>query len=223
MKNIILSILFICNFFFVNAQKTYTNKLEYERAVKEYNDKMDSYVNYVKKINFYKNYKYPKNTSYPNNWFVYFKTLLEKNDIKMDNYQIRYHKNIAPNDSIYVNFIDDDNSEFLSVTFTREPPFNYLHSAFIYKFNHPGKPPVLVDKPKKEIIVNKKVESKVVEIKPVTQDTITKTPELVAGIIENPNKDIFIMPDGKKYNYESLVVLYPSMKYDSVFRKNLNH
>ena len=36
-----------------SAQKEYTNKTQYNVALKEYNDKLSSYENYTKKVNFY--------------------------------------------------------------------------------------------------------------------------------------------------------------------------
>lgn len=197
----------------VKSQNIYSDRKKYDVATKNYNDAIESYDNYLKKINFYKNYKYPKNTSTPKNWFEYFKPILQSNGIKLDNYLVRYHKNVIPDGSIYVNFVDGADPNFLSVTFTNTPPSEYFYSAFIYKFNHPGQPPVLVEEPKKEKVITKVSSPPIVKV-----DTIVKEePKTVKEIVPQYVEIKYLMPDGKKYTYESLIRVYPSMSENKVF------
>jgi hypothetical protein len=217
MKNIVL-LLMISLSSSVNGQTVYNNKKDYDNAIKNYNDAVESYDNYVKKINFYKNYKYPKNKPYPSSWFEYFKPLLESNGIKLDNYKIRYHENITPDGTIYVNFIVNPNSDFLSVTFSDIPPSNYIYSAALYKFNHPGKSPIFVEKQKKE-----KIESGTTYSPETSEKTIIE-PKMIfvpsTKIVDVPKRKFYVMPNGVKYSYEQLIYYYPSMAYNDVFNSN---
>lgn len=202
--------------------QVYTLKEDYNNAIKNYNDAKESYENYIKKINFYKNYKYPKNKPYPNSWFEYFKPILESNGIKMDNYKVRYHKNIDPDGTTYINFIIDPNSDYLSVTLTDIPPSNYIYSASIYKFNHPGKSPVF--KEEKETLIDNSTTT----YSPSQTDTLIIEPKMIfvpSVKIENlPTRpEFYIMPNGSKYSYEQLIHNYPSMADNKVLHFNFKN
>lgn len=215
MKNIVLSLILILCSVITKANKVYTDRVEYDHALKIYNDHLESYENYQKKIKFYKEFKYPKNKTYPTNgdeWFKVFKPELDILGIKIDNLEKRYNPNVKTNGLIHINFIEDPNSEYLLVKITDFPmsPYDYKFSVITCSFSHPGKKPIFYE-PKKELVVLEKqnIVDNVVEPK--------KEPELIIP------HNIYMMPDGKKYTYEELVIAYPSMKYDSVFKQNLIH
>ena len=212
MKNIILLFLLLSTFI-CNGQVIYEDRGEYERALKNYNDWLDSYNNYQKKLKFYREFKYPKSSSYPENaaaWYAYFKPHLDKLGIIPDNDDVRIHENVRPYGKIHINFIEDPNSDYLlvKITDTDMSPYQYKYCATTYSFVHPGEKPIFYS-PKKETPnepVKIKFEPKKKE--PINPDSaILKTP-----ITKPPIKNVYyIMPDGKKYNYDNLIKVYPSM------------
>lgn len=212
MKNVIL---FLLLFFCLTksfGQKYYTDKKEYESALKYYNDAKDSYDNYIKKLNYFKNYKFPKSKNYPpdgDSWYAYFKTDLESLGVRFDNNEIRLHKNIPPKDSLYINFIEVNDSPFLLVKVTNKKlsSSEYKFCCKTLCFDYPGKKPIYVEKqvPKKDEIVIIK-ENKIDSLKVVTINPI-----------EYKIKTLYLMPNGVRYSYENLIKVYPSMSNSKVF------
>lgn len=198
MKKVLLSLFITVLAQLSYGQKVYTNKNEFEKAIKQYNDELNSYENYIKKINFYKNYVYPKSLSYPESpteWMSYFRPKLEKEGVKFDNYQGRLHNNVIPSGTVHINFIESETSTKLLITFTNEPYENAVYTASTYKFNHPGIKPVYKPQPKKEKFVDPiKITIKQpianVEVPVIKQDTIKPDGYYTEEIVER-NKIIF--------------------------------
>ena len=214
MKKVILFLLLLVNSAPIFGQKYYTDKKEYESALKYYNDAKDSYENYLKKIEYFKNFKYPKTKSYPTDvdgWYRLWETDLNILNIKPDNNDIRLHGNIVPEDSLYINFIEVPDSTYLVIKITnkRIPKNDYKFCAKTLKFKHPGKPPVFVEKVTPE--PNKKERVKIKEDKKV--DIVLE----ISKPIQHRVMDIYFMPDGKKYTYDSLIKSYPAMSDNKVF------
>lgn len=214
MKKVILFLLLLVNSAPIFGQKYYTDKKEYESALKYYNDAKDSYENYLKKIEYFKNYKYPKRKVYsddPDSWNSSWKSDLEILNIRQDNNSVRLHPNIIPEDTLYINFIEIPDSVFLLIKITtqRMSEYDYKFCARTLKFKHPGKPPVFVERvtPKP----NKKERVKIKEDKKV--DIVLE----ISKPIQHRVMDIYFMPDGKKYTYDSLIKSYPAMSDNKVF------
>lgn len=223
MKKIVSSILlFLFSALFSTAQVIYTNKEEYQKALKDYNDALDSYNNFIKKVKFYGNYKFPKSNSYPENgdaWMTLIKPDLNKLGIKVDNEEQRLHPNVKSSGLIYFNFIEVSDLDFLQVKITNQPisKFDYKFSARTLKFVHPGKPPVyseIKEKPaQKNIVKEIKKEDSILK-----DTTIIKEKNMV--YVGPVKEDTYFMPDGKKYTYEQLIKSYPIFKNDLAMKVN---
>ena len=219
MKNIVSSVLvvLIC-LSSVNAQKVFTDRKEYEKALQNYNDALDSYNNFQKKVKFYSDYKFSKSESYPTNgdaWYNILKPGLDKLGIKMDNKESRLHPNVESVGTVYFSFIEVPSSKELKVKITDYPlnPYDYKFSAHTCKFNHPGKPPILKEKKAIAVIEEIKKDSvKVVEPKMVYVPPVK--------YVEPVKYNLYMMPDGKRYTYSQLVVMYPSLKSEIALRSN---
>ena len=180
MKKVLITLLVTMFVQLSYGQKVYADKNEFDRAVKQYNDELDSYENYIKKINFYKNYVYPKSLTYPESptkWMSYFEPKLKKEGIRFDNYLGRLHSNVTPSGTVHINFIESQGSNKLLITFDDEPYVDAVYTASTYKFNHPGVKPVYKPQTKKEkfvdpIKISIKEPTANVEVPVIKQDTI---------------------------------------------------
>lgn len=214
MKNVILVLILSFLTFNTFGQKQYTDKKEYESALKYYNDAKDSYENYIKKLNYFKNYKFPKSKNYPPNgdiWYVtYFKKDLESLGVRLDNNETRLHKNVTPDDSLYINFIEVDDSPYLLIKVTNQKMGNdkYEFCCKTLQFKHPGKKPIYVEK-KDSVKINVSV---IKEEKKEPTQVVIKEP-----IKKEVKPSKYLMPDGKRYSYENLIRIYPSMSNNKVF------
>ena len=213
------------------SQKVYRDLNEYNEASKIYNDKWISYENYTKKLNFYANFKYRKGT-YPktnDDWINYVKPKMENDGIYFDNHVMRLRPSVDPDGIVFVNFFESSTSNYLVVTCTEKEPdptdSKLVYYATMYKFNHPGKPPVYV-KPSKITPMKKINVDSVTTFQdtiqnqpiPVTNYTITYAETLKEN--ERVHEGKFLMPDGNRYTYDELLILYPSMKENTVFVYN---
>jgi len=216
MKKIVSLFVTLLTFnYFVCGQSVYTDKKEYESAVKQYNDELDSYNNYISKINFYKNFIYPKSNSYPTTkyeWESFFRGKLESSGIRFDNHIVRLHENVTPSGKVYINFLESNNSNKLLVSITDFEVSNAIYSASTFKFNHPGKKPVFKEK---TIVKEQKVIKKDTSL---VLNSTTLVEEKVAS--DNAHSNLFLMPDGKWYTYYELTKMYPSMNFKTVLESN---
>lgn len=167
------------------GQKVYTDKTEYEKALTQYYDELDSYENYVKKIDFYKNFVFPKRRSYPQNrseWMNYFGDLLSKSNIRFDNHEVRLHSNVKPSGIVYINFLESNTSSNLIISISEQSHPDAIYTASTYRFNHPGVKPTYKrpTQTKRDRVVNSSI---------VIKNT---TPKIDTPII----KTSIIKPDG---------------------------
>lgn len=208
MKKVILILVLTFISFSGIGQKVYYDKTEYETALKVYNDKLDSYLNYSKKINYLKNFSnfptvenYPKT---PHDWTLFLDPYFVKEKIKCDNSSNRLHPNITPDGTIFINFYHYPNTNNIVVSTSNERIDNdpsCIYSADFFTFNDPGKSPIYRDTTLSNV-------RHVLYVPPV-------------------KLDLYLMPDGGKYTYEQLLHQYPSMVnklvYDGNFKKDLTN
>jgi hypothetical protein len=159
------------------GQAIYRNQDEYDMVIKTYNDKWVSYENYRKKLDFYANFKYRKG-NYPQtneDWIRYIRPMMEKQGIFFDNHLVRVKSSVQPDGTVFVNFFESSTSNYLIVTCTEKEPDpmdpKLVYYATMYKFNHPGKPPVYV-KPSRITPIKKRDLDNVT----ITTDTILTEP-----------------------------------------------
>lgn len=179
----------------------YTNQKEYKTALILYNDKLESHLNYERKMNYYKNLKFPsKEAQYKSNtdWIDYFKGKLLKYGVFFDNELVRYKPNVEPDGEKWVNLILTEGSQYLQVRITDQPLYELTESIYCastYYFKHPGLPPTYTPPPKKKVI--KKKEVVVQEIPSVKTDSVVVTQIITP--IEVRECDFYVMPDGNTY------------------------
>lgn len=228
MKKFILTLfLFYHTFNFINAQKIYTNKIEYENVIKKYNYNLDAYSNFIKKYNFYKNFNdFPTVDRFPrtqNAWVEFITPYFEKEKIKFDTEQIKSYPNVNPKGLVHVNFYKSAvPTRNIYATFTSDSKINdplCLYSVSFYSYENPGKKPIYSEPTKIKKVEKSMDTSSVVVTKEITQKI---------NVLEVPTvplkEDVYFMPDGTKYSsYDQLIYHHPSMANKVVFNNNFKN
>ena len=149
MKNqtIIITFLFIiiCNN--SNSQDIFYNKNEYDNAIKIYKDKLDSYNNYVRKHALFsdtliavKTHQYFDNSI----WYSYYLPYYAKKVIFFDCPIFRYKPNVIPLKEECVNYVKESTSNKTIITIDDSIKSNSFCSVVYYRFDSPGKAPILI-------------------------------------------------------------------------------
>lgn len=228
MKKFILTLFFFsCALNFVNAQKIYTNKNDYESAIKKYNYDLEAYSNFVRKYNFYKNFNgFPSADKFPRTeygWLEFIKPHFEKENIIFDTEQVKSFPNVKPKSLIHVNFYKSSiPNKNIYMTFTPDSKIDdplCLYSVSFYTYENPGKKP-LFSEPVKMKKPEKTIDSSLV--------VVNKETTQIINVLEVPavplKEDVYFMPDGTKYNsYDQLIYHHPSLANKIVFNNNFKN
>ena len=213
-KKIHLFILFIVLFSKLNAQKAYTDRAAYERALEQYSHALESYDNYIRKLHFFSRVKVPAGrASADPGGFVYTMVvpLMYEHGVKLDNFTTRLYPDVTPEGLVNFYYFLQPDRRYLKIVISDRDTFGYIHLSEAYSFRHPGKPPVY----KPGQIKNKSGKMKVTEpagTLVVSSETTGSTKEVLK------KRSFYLMPNGDRYwSRETLNKAYPMFRDERVF------
>lgn len=215
MKNNLFLFILSVLFFEVRAQKVYTDKSAYERAIVHYTHALESYDNYIRKKNFYSRLKYPRAAVDTNGdrFLEPVVDLMLREGIRLDNNTNRFHADVEPTGEMNFYYFEDPVGKYLKVVIMAGDTSGYIHASTTYSFRHPGKSPVYKPEEKKSTVQKTNI-----PVIPIRRPENTDVAPVTSNVEKVFRHSYYLMPNGDRYpNRESLTRAYPMFANERVF------